>query len=107
MDFPEFVVALTAIIAGTLLTGVIFVKITHIIQSWIEGRKTEKGSSGVDQRLQQLEDFHSHTEKRLRNLETIVVDNDISLPDQPRSTKTSKQNEVQESGRLHNKLRSS
>ncbi|MEX0928000.1 MAG: hypothetical protein WD266_03940 [Balneolales bacterium] len=96
----EVMVAVTAIVLGIGLTALFIIKIADLIKYWIDRRSGNKSS--VAGRLSELETLSRRTEKRIQNLETIIVDNDMGLP----SAQTGSPADLPDEKRpLQNKLR--
>ncbi|MEX0779835.1 MAG: hypothetical protein WD037_08875 [Balneolales bacterium] len=99
----EAVIAVTAIALGLGFMALLTIKIFGTIRHWIDSRSGNKLPSDVTGKIKELERFRQRAEKRIQNLETIIVDNDMSLPE-PESESYP---EVSEENRtLQNKLRS-
>lgn len=98
----EAIVAVTSIVLGIGITALFIVKVTGLIKYWIDSRSGANVSADVNGRISELENFRQRTEKRIQNLETIIVDHDMSLPE-PEAENSSLKGE--ENRALKNKLR--
>jgi polyhydroxyalkanoate synthesis regulator phasin len=97
----EFLIPILAILSGTFLVAYLASKVFGLIQTWVNRKKT--GLS--EDKARELVDFMVRTERRLNNLEQIIVDQDfldgrdtLDLPD-PES-------EEEKKSRLSNRLKS-
>lgn len=95
-------VAIIAIVFGTSLTGLLFYKIINFIQFLIDRKRSGSHPDELKQRLSELEHNNHRMEKRIQNLETILVDNDMGMPNE---SKTPEKEQPAEDGVMQNKLR--
>ncbi len=98
------IVAIVAILSGVSLTGLIFYKIVNFIQFLIERKSSGSKSELPKEQFIELEQRQHMMEKRLNNLETIIVDNELEMPKPTKSI--GKSDTSEETGRLKNHLRS-
>lgn len=93
-------VAFVAIIFGTGLTGYIFYLIYKFFELLVNRKKGTELPSDIKSKLSELESNNLRMEKRIQNLETIVVDNDLESPQKS----FGRSPDQSESGKLKNKL---
>ena len=98
----ETIIALTSIILGVGITALFIIKFTGLIKYWIDRRSGSKVSGEAGGRLASLEKLVSRLEKRIQNLETIIVDNDMGLPE---TNPDEVMQKSERSGHLQNNLR--
>jgi hypothetical protein len=101
MDSFELLIPIIAILSGTFLTVFIASKIFGLINAWINRKK-----SGLSEdKAHELVDFMSRTERRLKNLEQIIVDQDF-LDDKNTLELPDFETEEERKSRLSNRLKS-
>jgi hypothetical protein len=73
MSGEEFIVVIISVVSGTAFLGYTVAKITGLFNKWMDQRHERKtGGSEMQQLVSEYEQFRTKTEKRLRNLEAIV-----------------------------------
>ena len=88
---PPDIFIILGIIFGAVLTGVIFWKLMDVIKAWINRNNNSFNEESFDRMAKAFIQHKKNTERRLKNLETIVTDNEPATDrqlDQPRSTET-------------------
>ena len=75
MQGPEFIIAALAIIAGTGLTGYIFMNIFKLIRSWIGGN-SDVDEETFNRLAKAFMEHKKDTQRRLENLEAIASEKD-------------------------------
>jgi len=75
MEGPEFIIAALAIIAGTGLTGYIFMNIFKLIRSWIGG-SSDLDEESFNRLAKAFMEHKKDTQRRLQNLEAIASEKD-------------------------------
>jgi len=78
MGFEEMVVAIIGTVAGVGLLGYIIGKTTGLIKAWIERNKGGYDEETFDRLAKAFMQHKKDTERRLRNLEAIVTDENAS-----------------------------
>jgi hypothetical protein len=97
----ELLIPIVAIVAGTFLVGFLASKIFGLINAWINRKKT--GLS--EDKAREIVDFMNNTERRLRSLEQIIVDQDF-LDDKKLTQLPDFESEDEKKSRLANRLKS-
>lgn len=78
MGFEEMVVAIIGTVAGVGLLGFVIAKITSLIKSWIERNKSGYDEETFNRLAKAFMQHKKDTERRLRNLEAIITDENAS-----------------------------
>lgn len=73
MEF-QFLIPIFGIVFGTILTGVIFWKVFDVIKAWINRDKSSIDEEQFERMARAFIQHKKDTERRLKNLETIVTD---------------------------------
>jgi hypothetical protein len=74
MTEEEFIIALVGIVFGTVIAGIFIGSFFQVIKTWINRNKSD---TELDPRFfKALSEFKRNTEKRLSNLEAIVLSDD-------------------------------
>lgn len=80
MEFQEFVLAIVGIVGGTGVVGYTVAKITGLIKMGMQNRHERKMGNTQNARLQQeFQEFKKRTNRRLENLEAVIVDEDVDF----------------------------
>lgn len=97
----ELLIPIIAIVAGTFLVGYLASKVFGLINAWINRKK-----SGLSEdKAREVVDFMNRTERRLRSLEQIIVDQDF-LDDKKINELPDFESEEEKKSRLSNRLKS-
>lgn len=78
MSFEEMVVAVIATVGGVGLLGFIIARITGLIQSWINRNKGGYDEETFNRLAKAFMQHKKDTERRLKNLEAIIAEEDDS-----------------------------
>lgn len=81
MSDQEFQIAVIAIVFGSAVAVAFLITVGMIINSWIK-RKSGNDLTDNDEFIEALRQFKQKTDRRLSNLETIVIDK--SEPGKPK-----------------------
>lgn len=91
-------IAVIAIVFGSITTIVFLGIVGSIIKSWIKNKNSTGDITKNKEFLSALRDFKEKTERRIANLEAIVVDDDHQLESKTRTKqKKSTENKVEHS----------
>lgn len=77
MGFEEMVVAIIGTVAGVGLFGFIIARVTGLIKAWIERNKGGYDEDTFNRLAKAFMEHKKETERRLRNLEAIVTDDEF------------------------------
>lgn len=95
------VVAIVAIVSGVSFVAFLFYKSINFFQFLIERKSNKNRNENDAERLATIEHRQHVLEKRIQNLETIMVDNDLEVPQKTETEPAQKTI----GGRLQNTLR--
>jgi hypothetical protein len=76
MEGTEFIIAALAIIAGTGLTGYIFMNIFKLIRSWIGGSNGGVPEEEFNRLARAFMEHKKDSQRRIQNLEAIISEED-------------------------------
>jgi len=76
MEGTEFIIAALAIIAGTGLTGYIFMNIFKLIRSWIGGSNGGVPEEEFNRLARAFMEHKKDSQRRIQNLEAIISEDD-------------------------------
>ena len=76
MEGTEFIIAALAIIAGTGLTGYIFMNIFKLIRSWIGGSNGGEPEEEFNRLARAFMEHKKDSQRRIQNLEAIISEED-------------------------------
>lgn len=97
----EILIPIIAIVAGTFLVGYLASNVFGLLNSWINRKKTGLG----EDKAREIVDFMNNTERRLRSLEQIIVDQDF-LDEKNMTQLPDFESEEDKKSRLANRLKS-
>lgn len=92
MSFEEMVVVLVGSIGAFALFGYLSAKIFDLIKTWINRKNSGIPEEEFDRLARAFMDYKKDTQRRLKNLEAIIADND--LEEHSSEQKSSKQIEA-------------
>lgn len=112
----EYVVAVVAIVFGTVFTGFVFYLIVGMIKTWINRNKSAYDDAAFNRMANAFINHKKETERRLQNLETIVTGEEefeagteeLGKPQESieiESKERQKENKQNNSGNLRNMLK--
>lgn len=108
-SYTDALIAITAILTIFGFITFVSVKTINLLRDWLVGRRQSDGSEKLYKRFEQYEIRQEQLQKRIQNLETIIVDADLGNPELQAQTRQEQLTgrEAKESERqLKNKLRS-
>lgn len=116
MEGNEFIVAIVAIVFGTAFTGFVLYLFFSTIKSWINRKNSGFDEESFDRMAQAFIQHKKNTERRLKNLEAIVTDEEelpssrieVDNPEEPQIKAENEHSEKKEqtnSGNLKNILK--
>ena len=79
MPLEEFLIASIAIISGVVISIGFFVMVYKLIKLFVERKSAKRLPEDLQNRLKELEQTNQYLEKRIRNLEAIVTEDDFQL----------------------------
>lgn len=74
MSFEEMVVSIIALVGGIGLVALIFMRITTLIKSWIDRKKSSYNTEEFDRLRKEFHQYKKNTERRIQNLEAIIAE---------------------------------
>lgn len=115
MEGNEFIVAIVAIVFGTAFTGFVLYMLFSTIKAWINRKNSGLDEESFDRMAQAFIQHKKDSERRLENLEAIIIDDEefeskqkeLNKPEQTIEIEEEppKKKEHTESGNLKNILK--
>ena len=79
MTFEEFLIASIAILSGVVISIGFFVMVYKLIKLFVDRKSAKRLPEDLQNRLKELEQTNQYLEKRIRNLEAIVTEDDFKI----------------------------
>ena len=102
------ILALVTIISGTLISLGFFYMIYRIFKLFSDRRKQGRLPDDISHEIKELREYNHYLEKRIRNLEAVVTEDDFKPEKKQSESNKTSDNTSEQTGRkkLQNTLRS-